>query len=57
MAFKFFTIPIQSSEAAEDELNVFVRSHKVLSVDRRWVDLGAESFWAICVRNGLQTKP
>ena len=48
MAFKFFTIPIHSSEAAEDELNAFVRTHKVLSVDRRWVEQGPESFWAIC---------
>jgi hypothetical protein len=35
MAFKFFTIPIQDSEGAEAELNGFLRSHKVLSVDRR----------------------
>ena len=49
MAFKLFTIPIQTSEAAEAELNAFLRSHKVLSVVRRWVDQGATSFWAFCV--------
>jgi len=31
MAFAFFTIPIQSGEAAEVELNTFLRSHTVLS--------------------------
>jgi RNA-directed DNA polymerase len=49
MAFKFYTVPIQNSEQAEEELNAFLRSHRVLSVDRRWVDQGATSFWAFCV--------
>lgn len=50
MVFKFMTIPIQyGMEAAEAELNAFLGSHKVLSVDRRWVDLGFSSFWSICI--------
>ena len=28
-----------------EELNAFLRSHKVLTVDRRWVEEGAGSFW------------
>ena len=34
---------------ASAELNGFLRSHRVLSVDRRWVDQGTESFWSFCV--------
>jgi len=49
MAFKFFTVPIQDSGRAEGELNGFLRSHKVLSVDRRWVEQGPSSFWSFCV--------
>jgi len=49
MAFKVFTIPIQNSEAAEVELNTFLRSHTVLSVEQRWVDQGATSFWSFCI--------
>lgn len=49
MAFKFFTVSIQNGEWAEEELNGFLRSHKVLSVDRRWVDQGPASFWSFCV--------
>jgi hypothetical protein len=40
MAFRFFTVPIQNAEQAEAELNGFLRSHKVLSIDRRWVEQG-----------------
>ena len=49
MAFRFFTIPIRSTEAAQAELNGFLRSHRVLSVERRWVVQGEGSFWAFCV--------
>ena len=49
MAQRFFIVPVQSSESAEAELNAFLSNHKVLTIDRRWVDLGANSFWAFCI--------
>jgi hypothetical protein len=49
MPFKFFTIPIQNVEAAEVELNGFLRAHRVLAVDRRCVEQGSTSFWSFCV--------
>ena len=56
MPFKFFTIPIQNAETAETQLNAFVQSHRVLAVDRRWVDQGATSFWSFCV-DYLEPRP
>lgn len=49
MAYRFFTIPIQDSGEASRELNAFLSTHKVLSVDRRWVDQGPASFWSLCI--------
>jgi len=49
MPFKFFVVPISDGGQAEAELNGFVRSHRVITVDRRWVDLGAASFWSLAV--------
>ncbi len=49
MAFKFFIIPVRDANAAEAELNAFLGRHKVLSVDRRWVEQGTDSFWSVCV--------
>jgi superfamily II DNA helicase RecQ len=49
MAFKIITVPLQDGGKAEAELNGFLRSHKVLAVDRRWVDQGAGSFWCFCI--------
>jgi len=57
--FKFITVPIQSSDAAEAELNSFLQSHRVLSIDRRWVDQGSQSFWVMCIdyHTGGGTRP
>ena len=33
----------------EQELNDFLASHKVVSIDRHLIDQGINSFWAICV--------
>jgi len=49
MAFKFLVVPARDSANAEQELNRFLASHKVLSIDRELIDQGMNSFWAICV--------
>jgi superfamily II DNA helicase RecQ len=49
MPYHIFIVPVHDDGSAIVELNGFLRSHKVLSVDRRWVDLGTESFWSFCV--------
>jgi superfamily II DNA helicase RecQ len=49
MSFRFFQIPTRDGGSAAEELNQFLRGHRVLSIDRRFVDLGTESFWSFCV--------
>lgn len=46
---KFFTVSIQDHGQVEAEVNAFLRRHKILTVDRRWVEQGAASFWSICI--------
>ena len=47
MQLKTFTISL--NDDAEAEVNAFLRQHRVLSIDRHFVDDGANSFWAICI--------
>jgi superfamily II DNA helicase RecQ len=47
---------VRDNGAAQEELNRFLRGHRVLNVDRRWVDLGTESYWCFCV-DYLETGP
>ena len=49
MPFKFFVISVRDDGSSAEELNSFLQSHRVLSVDRKWVDQGLDSFWSICV--------
>ena len=49
MAFRFFCIPAVRSEAAETELNVFLRSQRVVEIKRRWIEQGSNSFWSFVV--------
>ncbi len=49
MPYRIFVIPNRGDEAAEAELNAFLRSHRVMTVDRRWVEQGGDSVWSICV--------
>ena len=49
MAFEFFVIPARTSGSEAEDLNRFLRGHRVLTVDRRWVEQGWESFWGVCV--------
>ncbi len=46
MAFKTFRIPVSHGDAFETELNTFLRTHRVLNVDRQFVSCGEQSFWA-----------
>jgi hypothetical protein len=49
MPYKSFVIPVCHGDWAERELNEFLRTHRVLAVERRWVDRGENSFWAVWV--------
>lgn len=56
MKLHFITVPIHGSDAAEEELNRFLASHRVLAVDRQLVTDGPRSAWAICVAY-TETEP
>ena len=49
MAYRVFTVPIHDPAESESELNRFLGSHRVLSVDKKWVECGTGSFWTFCV--------
>ena len=49
MPYRTFLIPIRDAVSAERELNDFMRSHRVLAVDRQWIDQGLNSLWAVWV--------
>ncbi|MCB0593370.1 MAG: HRDC domain-containing protein [Lewinellaceae bacterium] len=50
MQIKYFTIPVFGGEKLNEDLNVFLRSKKILRVENQLVSDGQGSFWCVCVR-------
>src|SRR3990167_3818425 len=46
----FFTVPALDARAAQDEMNRFCATQRVVAVERQFVACGPSSFWAICVQ-------
>lgn len=49
MQLKLFIVPVKNVAAAEAEMNVFLRGHRVLAVKKEFVPDGENSFWTFCV--------
>jgi superfamily II DNA helicase RecQ len=46
---RFFTIPVHGGAAAEEDLNRFLAGHRIVAIDRAFVQDGANSAWSLCV--------
>lgn len=59
MQYKFFTVPAMGADNAQttEELNVFLRTHRILTVQRELVNCGAQSCWCCCVEYLEGGKP
>jgi hypothetical protein len=47
MQLKLFILPVKNLDAAEAEMNAFLRSHRVLTVKKEFVADGENSFWRL----------
>jgi len=56
MPMRTFMIPVTDCGDACDAMNQFMRHFRVLSTDRRFVEIGLQSFWSILV-DYLEVKP
>jgi superfamily II DNA helicase RecQ len=50
MQIKFFTIPIVGGEALIEDLNVFLRSKKILQIDQQLVQGSGSALWCFSIR-------
>lgn len=49
MKLQFFTVPAKFPQEMLHELNAFCAQHRVLNIDKQFVNIGNESYWSICV--------
>lgn len=50
MQIKLFTIPVGESGAALQEMNAFLRGHKILEVEEHFVSSKGGACWCFCIR-------
>lgn len=50
MQIKIISIPAVGGERQNDELNVFLRSKKILQVDKTLVNSDNQAFWSFCIK-------
>jgi len=54
MQFQFFKIPVDYPTEEADALNTFLRTVKIVKIEKNFVTTSTESFWAISVTYILQ---
>lgn len=57
MALHFFCIPVFHPQPAQDELNQFLSTQRVVRVERQWLADGDGSCWAVCVETASGPGP
>lgn len=50
MQVKVIGIPVAGSEAMEEVLNTFLRTHKIIQVEHRLVEEPQGAVWSFCIR-------
>ncbi len=49
MQIKIITLPVLAEEAEQEELNVFLRSHKIVDVRRELAQSADGCYWTFCI--------
>jgi superfamily II DNA helicase RecQ len=49
MQIRVFTLPLHASDELQEDLNRFLRGHRVVSVDKRFWDVPGQASWTFCV--------
>ncbi len=58
MPYRVFVVPLLYADAATEELNSFLASHRIVQIERRWMDQGNQSTLVFCVEYVLASpKP
>jgi len=50
MQIKVFSVPAVGGESANEEMNAFLRGHKILQVEQQLVSGSEGTYWSFCIR-------
>ncbi|MGE3536063.1 MAG: HRDC domain-containing protein [Candidatus Tectimicrobiota bacterium] len=49
MKLRFFAIPAAMPEGAQEDMDRFCATHRVIHLEKHLVDAGERSYWAVCI--------
>ena len=49
MRYRFFSIPAMMPDDTQEDINRFCAEHRVISMEKQFVQDGERSYWALCV--------
>lgn len=55
MYVKIFTIPMIGGESVNDDMNDFIRSHRVINVEKQFFGTSDNAYWCFCVNYAENT--
>lgn len=50
MQIQIFSVPSIVNSDELQKMNAFLRGHKVIDIEKQFVNIGLESFWSFCIR-------
>ena len=50
MQIEIFTLPVYDNREQTEEMNNFLRGHKIIDIEKKFIDSGTSSFWTFMVR-------
>lgn len=56
MAFTYFVVPVDYPQAAQEELNVFLATQRVVTVTQHLITTDGAARWAVCVETTAQQQ-
>lgn len=57
MQFAFFTINSITPEQDQQMLNAFCAQHRIVSVEKQFIERGLDSFWSLCITYLVREAP
>lgn len=55
--FKLFSVPVIQNDSETDTLNAFLRSHRIVSIEKHLITSDPNCMWAFCIQyyeNGVE---
>jgi superfamily II DNA helicase RecQ len=49
LKYRFFSIPAMMPDDVQEDMNRFCAAHRVISIEKQFVQDGERSYWALCV--------